>query len=419
MSKIYNTQKLICIKRRIKVTDELKQYIFKNINYRRRVWNDFVEEYYRCKERGEEFLPLKYKTKYFNEIEIPNHIYDEYCTGISEQVSKDFKTGLKVRKHTNGKMRFKKFNPFYGTFKVHSKPRYSSVFANVYYCRLQIADDMTVIFRDSKKSYIPIQLNERLFDDVIAIDNEYVFSISKQNYYFRESNIKEIMFLHELGKFYIIICVEGYYIFKKNNKSRIKRAGIDLGIHNPVTIYDSRDKISFIRMTQKQMSRIYYYERRASKLQKIMDNKIVGSKNYRKIQRKFLISHRKARNIRREWRIKSSNFISKMYKTIIVDKSRIPDKTVQDFKTGKVLRKMNYISRFHGMYLFNEYLKHSTVKHNSKYIESPENTTRLCSRCGFMNEHIPLRIRKFKCSNCNYEEDRDVNASRNCYNFEL
>ena len=44
---------MIFIKRRIEVDDYLREFIFFNINYRRNLWNKFVEEYYKCGECGE------------------------------------------------------------------------------------------------------------------------------------------------------------------------------------------------------------------------------------------------------------------------------------------------------------------------------------------------------------------------------
>lgn len=62
--------KMITVKRRINITDELKNFIFKNINYRRKVYNDFVEES-RKYDNIKDFNSVSYKTKYFNEVEKP------------------------------------------------------------------------------------------------------------------------------------------------------------------------------------------------------------------------------------------------------------------------------------------------------------------------------------------------------------
>ena len=43
----------------------------------------------------------------------------------------------------------------------------------------------------------------------------------------------------------------------------------------------------------------------------------------------------------------------------------------------------------------------------------PAYTTRTCSRCGHVGDHIPLTTRMFRCSECGLEMDRDRNAARN------
>ena len=45
MARYYYNQ-IITLKREIIVDDEIKNFIFENINYRRKVYNDFVEEYW-------------------------------------------------------------------------------------------------------------------------------------------------------------------------------------------------------------------------------------------------------------------------------------------------------------------------------------------------------------------------------------
>jgi transposase len=45
---------------------------------------------------------------------------------------------------------------------------------------------------------------------------------------------------------------------------------------------------------------------------------------------------------------------------------------------------------------------------------SPYNTTQKCSNCGELSkEKVELNQRIFKCWNCSFEIDRDVNSARN------
>ena len=56
-------------------------------------------------------------------------------------------------------------------------------------------------------------------------------------------------------------------------------------------------------------------------------------------------------------------------------------------------------------------------KYGCIYIEAPRFTTRTCSCCGYVNEHLPLSERDLVCINCGEVIDRDMNAAKNCYMY--
>lgn len=424
--KLILTHKTIRIRRSIQTDFNLREFIFKNSNYRRKVWNDFVEAYFNSTKSTNIFNIYDYKSKYYNEVEKPNNIYNEYCTGISEQVMKDFKCALKMIKSNHGKLHFKKFNKFYCSFGVHTKSeiKSSSKLLNTprLYSRVHIIDDMHISFRENRDKTHYITLREPLFENILAVDNIYYFYDKNEHYYFSEEDIKEISFIHELGKFYISLSINVIYINKVNN-SRKKKAGIDLGIHNPLMVYDGKNNISF-KMSQKKLNRIHYLERRIKRLQSIMDkkysiNKKLGinpySKNYYRILKKIRIAWYKIRNIRLDWRRKLSKYIATHYKKIIVDSFKTPDESSHTEIPRSLVKKINRYNRMHGMFLFNESLIHASSKYNCNYIRAPKNTTCTCSYCGHINPHLPLSQRIFKCDKCGYETDRDINAAQNCY----
>jgi putative transposase len=98
-----------------------------------------------------------------------------------------------------------------------------------------------------------------------------------------------------------------------------------------------------------------------------------------------------------------------------VDKFRQPNN--KNVKPDKLRHIINYTNRFHGMYTFNEILKHMAEKYGCVYIESPKGTTRTCSICGHKNPHLPLSQRYLICEECGTIIDRDENASKNCYMY--
>ena len=124
--------------------------------------------------------------------------------------------------------------------------------------RVYIADNNLLQFRVSQKQTAYIQLKESIFQDTILDSKEPIFCNKKLHCDFRERDIKEIGFLHELGKFYVNLTVEVMY-FNIKDKSRKQKAGIDLGIHNPVMLYDGERCLCF-RLSKKEITRLYYLE---------------------------------------------------------------------------------------------------------------------------------------------------------------
>ena len=337
LKKFKLTRSTINIKRRIdldKSDNGIDEFIFKNINYRRKVYNDFVDES-RKYTFVLDFNPIKFKTEYFNSVEKPNHLYEIYCTGISEQVSKDVKRTLKcikTNKHWDSKLQYRKFDKFRSSFKVHTKEYFRKLKhgPDHFISRVRINSYNEIRFRVRDGVELYISLYENLFNDTEYIGNDiYPYYIDKENqYYFREEDIKEICFIHEFGKFYIALSISGFYINQRNIKDQ-KVVGIDLGIRNPLTCYNGDEFIKY-RMSDKELARIHYLERRISRLQHIMDKKLRStnfekSKNYMKVHKKFRISWRKIYNIRKNWRNKLAKKLCLQYDIIIIDKFTIPD----------------------------------------------------------------------------------------------
>lgn len=444
-------ERVTSIKIPIKVDDYLRDFIFKNINMRRQIWNDFVEAYY--KEYNEDyhdsnFKPLKFLTAY-KVMEMNIRRYDTYCVGLSEQVAKDMIYSMKSNRTKNtkvynkettnsfSKLHFQKRDNYHGSFKVHCK--YDKKTDN--HRIRKIYDDTHIQFRargskyNRPKEYLDIELLESLYDDLFVNDDGKVVYI---RYYkedqdkrahqcrFMKKDIKEIAFIHELGKFYIQLSVNvSYWINKNEIDSRpLDKAGIDTGIHNPLMIYDGYKFIS-IRMDEKRSNKIHYLERRAKRIQHHMSKKFKYNKdhnlnpysnNYKKLKNKFRKIWKKITNILRDWQYKTIKKIVTTYKMIVVDKFKQPENKYKEIQS-KVKRQFNYDNRFHAMFTFNERLYDMSIKYGCIYIEAPEDTTRTCSICGHVNDHLPLSKRYITCDKCGSIIDRDENAAKNCYAY--
>ena len=56
-------------------------------------------------------------------------------------------------------------------------------------------------------------------------------------------------------------------------------------------------------------------------------------------------------------------------------------------------------------------------KYGCEIIESPNNTTSTCSKCGHENPRLPLNKENLICEECGFKIHRDLNAAINCYNY--
>ena len=428
------TQKIIYIKRKIQVDNYLREFIFSNINYRRKIWNLFVEEYCKCNEDWNKFKTSEITSKLIYSIDKERKETNKYyASDIVKAVYSDVNAAMKrikkktIEEHRRFSLRFKSFDGYKGSFKVRTSNELNKK-GNLK-GKIHIKNDKTFQFRASRDNHFDITLNESLYDEKIGDEYRFLDKHGNLKCYFHDEDIKQIIFSHELGQFYISLCIKVTYVIKKKDiKNRNELAGIDLGIHNPITIYDGSNTYS-IDMGNKRLNRIHYLERRCNRLQKIMDRKKEENKkrhkldpnyniythSYERVRRKFRRTWKRIYDIRCDWRRKTAKIICNTYKTIVVDEFKQPDNSENVDLPNKLKRYINHYNREHAMYLFTEVLKHDCVKYGCTYLKAPKYTTRTCSCCGHKNPKLPLSQRIFKCEECGYTDDRDVNAVINCY----
>lgn len=438
----------------VNISDEVKNdFFFKNINRYRYLKNECVElaNLY-CGEYNlyDDISLYKLQYYYHNYIEIYDENYSEYCNNMSECVFKDIESSIRsIRKKNRdilngkikgcslGKLKFKKRDNYYGAFKINPKmsskkdkngnlkQRGRICFLNDYNIRFMIRSSKG--YQDDGK-YVYLNLKSPLFNSTIEETNKdttYIRHLGNNNEcWFTLNDIKYISFIHKLDKFYIQFTIEADIFTEK--VIRKPKAGIDLGIHNPGILYDG-DKFIRISMPNKIIQKLLYLERRAGRYKSIMNRKYFTnkelvkcgvmespySKNYEKIRKKYRRVENKMHNIKMDWIYKSSKKIVIKYDKIIVDKSHVP---IMNDLPKKVARRVMHKINLQAIGEFNIILQHMSEKYKSLYIEAPTGTTCKCSDCGHINKPIPLHTRTFICENCGLSLDRDLNASKNCYN---
>ena len=408
--------------------ERIKEFIFDNINYRRNVWNDFVEK---CNEYNHfyEFKPLSYLSEYQKKTDYKKR--KNYCEYVDTSVANDFDNTIKqckrnVKGHNNPHPHFKRFDRFHGSFTVNNRAyKYTNIHGfNHWNSKTEILDTDEIKFKASRNLHLYLKLKESLFHDIIIVNDEiqYIANDFIQNpktktaFIFTAGDIKEIGFVYDMKHFYIQFTIDITFVHSNEHKKYKRIAGIDLGLKQPIVLFDSEKFITFA-MEPKTIKYIKYLEYRCRKLQKLMDikynenkrqNKSPYSKNYNKLRYKFRKCMRKIVNIKDNWRKRVCKFICTSYDRIVVDNFKYP-------KEASINPVINSKNRFYGMSFLMSYLKYASVKFNCEYIIAKPNSTRICSKCGYINSKLDNHIRIFKCEKCSFEIDRDCNSAINCF----
>jgi len=210
------------------------------------------------------------------------------------------------------------------------------------------------------------------------------------------------------GKYYASILVETKEREKKKRKITEKTAiGIDLGIKTFITISDDR-KIDNPKV-------LYKYEKKLAREQKRLSKKKKGSNNKSKQRIKVARVHEKVTNIRKDFLHKLSYQLTheNQVKSIVIEtlnvngmlKNHRLAKAIANVSWKKFVELLAYKCDWYGVNL----LKIGRFEPSSK----------LCSKCGVINNELTLADREWVCPNCGAKHDRDINAAINIKRFGL
>ena len=102
---------------------------------------------------------------------------------------------------------------------------------------------------------------------------------------------------------------------------------------------------------------------------------------------------------------------------VLEDLSNIRKSVSRKRKTSKG-RKLNFIINSMPFHMFKQFLEYKCLENSIKVVFiNPRNTSKTCSRCDSLNTQR-LTQNSFKCSDCNFNLNADLNGSRNiwsCY----
>ena len=201
------------------------------------------------------------------------------------------------------------------------------------------------------------------------------------------------------GKYYVSIVFDMIDI---NNKDFIPRniVGIDLGIKKLLTLSDG--------ITYENNKYIEKYEKRIKRLQRKLSRKIKRSNNYNKCKKKLAILHSKLKNARKYYIHNITKKITDEYDIVTCEKLTVQkmlsnkeiSKKISDSSFYEIIRQLEYKSKNKGKLFYQ--------------IDTYYPSSQKCHICGNIDKkYKDLIERVYKCSKCQNEIDRDLNASIN------
>ncbi|BAZ80099.1 transposase, IS607 family protein [Sphaerospermopsis kisseleviana NIES-73] len=175
--------------------------------------------------------------------------------------------------------------------------------------------------------------------------------------------------------------------------------GVDLGI-NHLAISSTGEVFDGVKSYKK-------YEKKLARMQYLNRHKQRGSNNYRKAQIKIARLHQKIANIRKDTLHKITTHISKNHAVIGIEDLNVSG-MLANGKLSKAIADM-------GFYQFRRQLEYKTQLYGSKLVivDRYYPSSKTCSSCGEKKSSLSLSQRVFKCDNCGFEIDRDLNAAIN------
>ena len=202
----------------------------------------------------------------------------------------------------------------------------------------------------------------------------------------------------EINRYYVsVLCEED---LEEKNIIPKTIVGIDLGVKDLV--------ITSFGEKYENKKYINKYEKKIKNLQKWLSKKEKGSKNYYKVKNKIKETYKKLKNARNYTIHKITKEIVNTNDLIItenlqtkklIEKKKM-SKYIADASLSEIIRQLEYKSKWQNKYFY---------QINAYYPSS-----QICSHCNAKNKEMKdLSKRKWTCSKCNNENDRDINAAIN------
>lgn len=369
-------------KTEINPTDEQIIKINKTIGVCRFIYNFYIAHNKELYENGEKFISGRHFNVWLNNEYIPNNPDKLW---IKEVSSKSIKKSVE-----DAYIAFKRFFSRKSKFPRFKKKNNSDV--KMYFVKNNKTDCLSERHRIKVPTLGWVRLKEKGY-----------IPTSKDGFVVRSGTIS-----HKAGRYYISVLVD--MPDTDNIQCNNFGIGIDLGLKEFAicsndSIYHNINRTNNVKKVEKRLKR---EQRKLSRKVVVIKKGEACGENLVKQKLKVQKLYQRLTNIRTDYINKTIHSMVKIKPAFIV---------IEDLNVRGMM-KNRHLSRAVAQQKFFEF-KTKLISKCKEYdielrvVDRFYPSSKTCHNCGHIKKDLKLSDRIYKCSECGYEEDRDINASLN------
>ena len=212
---------------------------------------------------------------------------------------------------------------------------------------------------------------------------------------------------------YISVCIETEV---SDLESPTNPVGIDLGVKDLAVIatdsehvrtFSSINKTVRVKKLERKLRR---YQRKLNRQRSMRpDGTELGElKNYQKTKKKIQLIHRTLTNIRDNYLHQVTTWVVKTKPSAIVLEDLKVSNMIRNRHLAKSIQDQKFYT-FRTMITYKARMRSISVILANRFLPS----SKTCHNCGCLKRSLSLSERIFKCEECGYTVDRDINAAMN------
>jgi putative transposase len=239
-----------------------------------------------------------------------------------------------------------------------------------------------------------------VFSDAIQLPRLGRLRLKERDYLPARAKILSATVGEHAGHWYVSILVEQEHVVPVNGGPVV---GVDLGIKTLATLSDGTIEPNphHLRSCLKKVKR----------LQRAVSRKQKGGCNRKKAVSRLAALHCKVANQRANTLHQFTSRLAKTKSTVVIEDLHVSGmlknhhlaQAIGDVGFGEFRRQLTYKAAWYGCQVV--------------VISRWEPTSKTCSACGWIDEHLTLADRVFNCQACKFVLDRDLNAAVNLVNL--